>query len=70
VRKLFVVLVVILLVACGEGVQRDNAPPDPTRHKVNGWTTVQEVILTDGTLCAVVVVSSDGVDIECNWRNG
>jgi hypothetical protein len=65
--KKLIVLVALVLAGCGK-------PHDPKYHE-NGVTvydsggsgSVQEITLTDGTRCAILVGYSKG-GIDCDWN--
>lgn len=59
-------LLAIILAACSETPTTE----DPARHEITVWSVVKEITLSDGTLCAVAVMSSDYIAIDCNWRTG
>lgn len=61
-KRLAVLL--LLVVACGAG---PNAPTRTTYPTIDlGWSEVREVVLSDGTRCAVYV-NDDGGGITCDW---
>lgn len=69
--KIFILvclLVILAVLLCGY-----SRAPTPTEigievHAAGGTAMVQEVLLKDGTRCAVIVGSSKS-GIDCEWRN-
>lgn len=63
-KRLLLVLVIVL-VACGS--EPTSRTTDPTNHDVGWGRDVQEIILTNGTLCVVARNTDKAVAITCDW---
>lgn len=57
----------LIIAACGGDVTTRTT--DPTNHSFNYQADVQEITLTDGTLC-MVATNANAVAITCDWGAG
>lgn len=61
------IIFVLALVACGED-QMETRVTNPSQRV--DWGRVEEIRLTDGTLCAVFAGSDGRGGIDCDWKEG